>query len=397
VLSLTAFQLTASTFAALGVVLPDMVRDLRLSWTQAGLAFTLMAAACGSSSLAPALLIRRFGVRATLVVGAALMALGFLALATARGALGLFAGAVLCGVGFQMMALIPGTHVLAAAFPRRAFAFGVYFTFNSLGAVAGPWLVWLTRHVLGGDWRLFWQAQIGAVLILGALCAGLVGGRGAYEGPGANVERTDAASSGTSWTVRSATRTPQFAILALAYFAHLLVGAVVGGLSIAHLTQRGVGPTLAGAMLSLEALVQTGGRAVASLLGERVAPRALLLFALACLAVGAAALSVANGYPLMLLYAVGSGLGFGLTALSVSLLLFDWFGREHSLELFSLTCLVGAAAAVGPMLGGVLRDATGSFALTFQIPAIIAAAIFTAVACIHRPLRPIMDVGESAR
>src|SRR5271156_2863121 len=111
-MGLIAFEVNASTFGALGVVLPAIVRDLGLSWTQAGLTFTLMAAACGSSSLLPAMLIRRFGVRATLLVGAAVMALGFFVLASAQGALALFTGAVMCGVGFQMMALIPATQVL---------------------------------------------------------------------------------------------------------------------------------------------------------------------------------------------------------------------------------------------------------------------------------------------
>ena len=386
-MGLVGFQVNAGTFGALGVVLPAIVHDLRLSWTQGGLTFTLMGAACGASSLFPAILIRRFGVRPTLLMGTAVMAAGFLLLAGAHGALAIFTGAALCGVGFQLMAVIPGIHVLAAAFPRRGFAFGAYFAFNSLGIVGGPWIVWLCRHVLGGDWRLLWQVQLWATLVTGALCAGVVGDRHAFDSL-TEHRRSDGSggvSGRPSWTVRQAISTPQFAVLAAAYFGHLLAGAMIAGLSVAHLTERGISATSAGAMLSLEALVQTVGRAVASLLGDRVRPRALLLFALACLAMGAAALSVANGYLLMLCYALGSGLGFGLTALAVTLLLFEWFGRDHNLELFSLICLGGAAAAVGPMLGGMLRDASGTFAPTFQILGAIVAAIFVALACVGRP------------
>ncbi len=75
------------------------------------------------------------------------------------------------------------------------------------------------------------------------------------------------------------------------------------------------------------------------------------------------ALSIADSYPLMLIYAVGSGLGFGLTGLAVTMLLLDYFGRRHNLEIFSLTCLVGAFSALGPSLGGLLRDSTGAFGL----------------------------------
>ena len=128
VLSLVGFLINASTFSSLGVVLPDMVRDLKLSWTQAGLGFTLLGAACGSSSLLPALLIRRFGVRVTLLAGTGVMAAGFMSLAVAHGILLYFLGTALCGVGYQMMALIPGTHVLAAIFRKRGLPFGIYFT-----------------------------------------------------------------------------------------------------------------------------------------------------------------------------------------------------------------------------------------------------------------------------
>ena len=139
--SLLLFLITASTFSALGVVLPAMVKEEGWNWTEAGFGFTLLGACCGASSFLPAFLIRRIGVRATLLIGTAVMAGGFFCLSVTHGLSLYFIGAALCGVGYQMMALIPGTHVLAAAFKRRAMAFGVYFTFGSLGGVAGPWFV----------------------------------------------------------------------------------------------------------------------------------------------------------------------------------------------------------------------------------------------------------------
>ncbi len=183
-LSLVGFLITASTFSSLGVVLPAMVRDLGWNWTEARLGFTLLGAACGSSSLLPALLIRRFGVRVTLAAGTLVMVAGFVCLALAHGVGLLSAGAALCGVGYQMMALIPGTHVLAAVFPRRGLPFGLYFAIGSLGGVAGPWMVWLANSVLHDQWRLFWVVQIAATLVAGAACvaagrrAGVAGAHG---------------------------------------------------------------------------------------------------------------------------------------------------------------------------------------------------------------------------
>ncbi|MBA3810616.1 MAG: MFS transporter [Caulobacteraceae bacterium] len=396
VFSLAGFLINASTFYALGVVLPDMVRDQGWSWVEAGFGFTVLGAAVGSSSYFPALLIRRFGVRATLLLGAAVMMGGFACWSMVHGLALYFLGSALCGVGYQMVALIPGTHVIAAVFPRRGMPFSVYFACSALGGVAGPWMVLGVMHGFHDDWRLLWRIQMAGALLIGAACAAIAGGpawlaRAAdrtdketlaeVAGPArGNVWRTAAA-----WSLRDAVRTPQYYILLMAYFGHLLMGVTVSSLSVAHLTERGITTTVAGAMLSLEALVQTGGRAVGGLLGDRFDPRYILVFALAALSAGALALSIADGYPMMLLYAVGSGLGFGLTALAVTMLLLNYYGRKHNLEIFSLTCLVGTVSALGPTLGGFLRDRTGGFGTTFQLYAGVIAVVFVAAGLMRPP------------
>jgi MFS family permease len=333
------------------------------------------------------------------------MAAGFLSLSVAHGLWLYFLGTALCGVGYQMMALIPGAHVLAALFPRRGVPFGIYFTCAALGGIAGPWMALSIDQGQAGAWRTYWLAQMIAALALGLLCAALVGSREWLAGAAA---RTDVAveaetrapgrhgvyRTARDWSVAEALRTPQFLIILAAYFAHLLVGVTVAGLAVAHLTQRGVATTVAVSMLSLEALVQTGGRAGATLLGERLDPKILLLLAIGALAVGSAALSVAQSYPVMLLFAIGSGLGFGLTGLAATMLLLNYFGRGNNLEILSRTALVGAFSALGPTLGGQLRDRTGAFGPTFAIYAGVSALIFIAVA-LMRPPRLRSDAGQA--
>ena len=66
-LSLLFFVITAGSFTSLGVVLPEMVVQLHWDWSQAGLGYTVLGVACGLASLAPALVIRRLGVRGVAV------------------------------------------------------------------------------------------------------------------------------------------------------------------------------------------------------------------------------------------------------------------------------------------------------------------------------------------
>lgn len=378
------FLITAGTFTSLGVVLPDMVTGLAWDWADAGLGFTLLGVSCGLASYAPTLLIRRIGVRATLVIGGALAGAGFLCLFQAEAVRTYWLGTILAGTGFALIATIPGTYVLAQRFRNRSAAFGIYFTIGGLGGVAGPWL-YLAIKALAGDWRAYWLVLAVAVAIL-AVVAALSVGRDRAPVPDSTT------SSGSSvfhadrdWAVAEALRTPQFWIIAAAYTVYLLCETTVNGLSVAHLSERGIPATTAGAMLSLQALLNAGARAAGGLLGERVEPRRLVIFALACVTVGLIALTLARGYPLMLVYAVGVGVGYGLSNLAAVVLLLNYFGRGKNLELFSIMCLISTLAAAGPWLGGYARDRLGGFEPAFWLFAGLAIVVLAAVAVMRPP------------
>ncbi len=400
--SLLLFLITAATYSSLGVVIPAMVPELGWSWEHAFLGFTILGVFTGLSSWLPALLIRRFGVRGAILLGVAVMAGGLACLSRVHALPIYFLGTALCGVGFQMAALIPGTHVLSAIFKARALPFGIYFTFGALGGVAGPWMVVATLGATHNDWRLYWALQAVVVGLVGLICALVVGGPLWLEQAGAALDRElDAeASAGKTparvyhtdheWSVRDAVRTPQFYVLLAAYFSHLLAGISAASLTQAHLTQlgvAGVGGAVAAGMLSLEGLMQVVARLGGGAIGDRVDPRWLLVFAQGLLIIGLLALAHATTTPLMALYAVGVGIGFGLTVLAVSLLLLNYFGRRNNVELFSLTCLIGAVSAAGPFIGGAIRDRVGSFAPAFELFAALTAMVFVA-ALFMRPPSP---------
>lgn len=402
VFSLLLFLISAATFSSLGVVLPAMVADQQWSWAQAGLGFTLLGAFCGGSAWLPPLIIRRFGVRAALLLGTGVMAAGFVCLYLTPGVWIYFLGTALCGVAYQLMALIPGTHVLAAVFQKRAMAFGLYFTLGGLGGVAGPWMAIGVMEAAGGAWRPFWAVQAVAALTIGVICSLLIPDSAWLKDSSERIDRAVKAEAEAAaaaprqaplavyrtvhdWTLRQAMATPQFYVLVLAYFIHLLSGVTVSSLSVAHLSERGVAAGVAAGMLSLEGLMATVARLGGGVIGDRIDPKWLLAFAIGVLGVGSMALSVADTYLLMVIYAVGTGIGFGLTALAVTILLLNYFGRQNNLEIFSTVCLVGALSALGPLIGGYMRDGLGSFAPTFQLFGVAAALVFVATLFMRPP------------
>jgi MFS family permease len=386
-LSVLLFLITSATYSSLGVVLPDMVREMHWNWSQAGLGFTLLGASCGASSWLPRILIRRFGVQTALIVGTFVMSGGLLGFGLSHNLLTYFASAVACGIGYQMMALIPGTHVIAGLFKNRARAMGFYFAAASVGGIAGPLIVFGIMAFF--DWRQYWFVQAGACVLIGIICSLLIG-RLAIPKPAADGTQKKAAPDvvpGSGWTVAEVLRTPQFYILLAAYFSHLLSGVTVASVSVAHLTETGILLGVAGAMLSLESVMGLGSRMGAGFIGDRISAKAMLLFALAANAVGCFALAIAHDYPMMILYAAGTGIGFGLTIVATTVLLLEYYGREHNLEIFSLTCLVGALSALGPVIAGIIRDNFGSFAPAFQIYGVAIALVGVAAIFMRPPVR----------
>jgi len=384
-LSLLFFVITAGTFTALGAVLPDMVSSLHWSWAAAGLGYTILGAACGLASYAPAVLIRAVGVRITILLGAGVMAVGFACLTLTRTLPLYWGGAGLLGIGFALCATIPATYVLSRSFNHASAAFGVYFTAGALGGAGGP-LLYVATKAAETDWRDFWILCAILVLVSGALAAFLV--RGGEANPGKSKASAIVDADTAAFSVAQALATPQFWIITLAYTTYLVCETSVNGLSIAHLVHRGVAPAVAGGMLGLQALVNAAARAAGGVLGERIKPRTLVIGALALTALGILALAAARGYPLMLTYVIGVGVGYGVSYLATILLLLNYFGRRWNLELFSIMCLISTVAAGGPWLAGALRDQFGGFEGAFFLFAGLAGVALVAVVFMRPPTLP---------
>ena len=187
------------------------------------------------------------------------------------------------------------------------------------------------------------------------------------------------------WTAGAAWKTPQFAVLAAAYAIFLFVGITVSTFSVPHLIAHGVPAAMAISMLSLEGLFNAGARFLGGVLSRFMDARKLLLLSLACLIIGLAALSAAHGLPLLVLYAAGIGIGYGLTFFASTILLLDYFGRGPNLELFSAVNLISTVGSVGPAFAGAIADRTGSFVPAFAILAGMTLLVLIAAAMMRPP------------
>jgi len=148
-----------------------------------------------------------------------------------------------------------------------------------------------------------------------------------------------------------------------------------------------VAPLVAGSMMSLEALLNSGARLAGGILARFVSARILLVVSLALLIGGLLALGVARDVPMMLVYAAGIGIGYGLTFFSATILLLEYFGRRPYLELFATVNLISTVGSVAPTLAGLTRDHTGGFMPFFIGLSVLVALVMLAVAIMRAPHR----------
>jgi OFA family oxalate/formate antiporter-like MFS transporter len=381
-LSIVFFLITATTFSSLGVVLPAMIGEMHWSWGAAGTGFSLLGVAVGVTSTVPASMIRRVGVRATLVTGSLVMGLAFFCLAVTHGLILYFLGCLLAGLGFTLLATVPGTYLLARLFAQPSFPFGLYFTIGGLGGVAGP-ILYLWVQSAAQNWRAYWLASLVIVTLAGLLSAVLVDVKTDVRAS----EEKDSHITGDAWTAKAALKTPQFAVLAAAYSIFPFVGITVSAVAVGHLMRHGVGVALAGGAMSLEALFNAGARFMGGVLVRWISAKTLLLFALGLMIMGLMALSVAHDTDLMIVYAVGVGAGYGLTFFASTILLLDYFGRGPNLELFATVNLISTVGAAGPAFAGFVSDHAGSFVPAFVILEALVLIVLIGVAPMRAPKR----------
>ena len=138
-------------------------------------------------------------------------------------------------------------------------------------------------------------------------------------------------------------------------------------------------------MLSAEALIGAGVSVIGGVVGERVKPKTLLVWCLIASVVGMVGLGLAHGYAMMAVYAIGVGVGYGLSFVSSTMLLLTYFGRRAYLELYSIMCLLSTTAALGPAAGGWARDTLGSFEDVFYLCALAGLVLLIATMLMKAP------------
>lgn len=383
-------------FYGFGVALPSTAELLGLSRTEASIAFSAMALLLGLSGPLTAILMRRIGTRLTMTLGSVLLVAGAALVAVGDSFITYLLGAgVLMGIGLGFLTVLPGTALISTWFVRRrALAMGLFLTAGGVGGFASASVIQALIESAGP--RSPWWFIAGAALAAGVLALVFV-----RESPAAVGQLPDGAAasgegqatarpsrvyqSAVDWPVGQALRTPVFWLIVAGNAIFGLGLQLANSQLVAHLTSIGVLAAVAASALGTMALVSAVSRLLGGLLGDLIEPRYLLGAGLAGQVAGILLLPTATSPVQIYTAVIIFGAGYGIAYLSVPPLVANYFGAGAYPALFGIVLPVGTVVgASGPLLAGVVFDATGSY-----LPIFIGFAVAAAVAAVIAPfLRP---------
>jgi len=318
-------------------------------------------------------------------------------------------GAVITGIGFMALYLVNSPWQLYLIFGVLSFGYNMGFTHGTVAAVA-KWFIkkrgralsfLIASNGLGGAifvpvaaWLIIQYGWRSAVVVIGVVMLAIVVPLAALglrskpedmgllpdgtpareeEAPGQEDKPAETAApvsetalDEVDFTWREALRTQPFWIYTISM---LLRSSILSSLvihQIPHLTDIGIPELQAATVLGLMVLFSIPGRLIFGWLGDRVNKKALLLGLCLMQAAGIFIFIHAHTMPLLYLFVVVYGLGYGGVIPLTIALRADLFGRQYYATITGiLTPITAVGGIAGPLAAGRVFDVSGSYTVVF--------------------------------
>ena len=370
---------------SLSVFLAPMAQAMGWSRTGIATAALLNFLSMSVGSFAWGALSDRFGTRAVVLSGGVLLGAGLVTASRAPSLgwfqilfgvlVGLAAGSLYAPMTATTTRWFTRHRTLAVALVSAGLSFGTTFM-----APLARWLIstydWRTAMLLLGD--LVWIVVIPAALLVRNPDA-----RAAAAGPGADP------GDRAGLTVGQALRTPQFLAIALTHFACCAAHSGPIFHMVTNAIDHGVSAMAAATVFSMAGMASFAGKIVCGLVADRAGAKRTLVAGLAVQAAGISLYLVTS--QLGGFYAVAALFGFAYGGVMplYAVVVREYFGERIMGSVFGAVSTVATLGmALGPVAGGWLYDAFGSYAFMF-IGSFGIGVGAVAIALTFRPPRPL--------
>ena len=397
-----AWRVVATTFVTLGlaygfwysysVFLVAFLREFGWSRSVVAGAFSLLVVIHGVSGPPLGWLVERFGPRAVIASGGAVLGLALFIGAHIHAVWQLYLViGVLAALGVSAAGWVPSVVLIRAWYPSRmGTAIGIASGGIGVGIFALVPLAQLMIDSLGWRWAMRGLGLLVAAWIVPATLLLVRDGR-VPSSTGAVRREPVPVPSRPHWTLRSAVRTWRFWLTGVAFFAGSIATQTLLVHQVAFLVDHGVSALVGATVVGIVGIASVAGKAGWGTLSDRIGREPTYSLAFGCVALSIGSLAMVGGSAGTLwpyLYAVLIGVGYAVTAPLTPAIASDLFGGPRFARIFgTLHFMNSLGGALGPWLAGWIFDTTGSYGLALPVAAgtaLLAPALLWVVA----PRRP---------
>ncbi len=341
----------------------------------------------------------RFGPQGVIRVGVFVFGGGFMLLSQVETLLEFYGAFILVALGSSLCGFFPVNVALINWFERkRTRALSAMSIGLALGGIFVPAVGW---SLMTYGWRATAFASGVLAIVAGFPLAMVMRRRpedhgetvdGLPQATNSEAPHLETPVSGSrDFTAREALRTPAFWLLSLGHgFALFVVGAVSVH-AIAHMKEA-LGYTVgaAAAIITLLTVCQIIGVVVGWVIGERYEKRYIAAACMLMHALGLLCLTYATGLAWLIAFTALHGVAWGLRGPFMQAIRADYFGRSAIGMILGLSfMIIVIGQAGGPMIAGMLADATGNYRLGFTLLALLAGLGSMFFVLAKRPDRPL--------
>jgi MFS family permease len=340
----------------------------------------------------------RFGPQVVVRVGVLLFGGGFMLLSRVETLLEFYAAFVVVALGSSLCGFFPLNVALIHWFERkRARALSAMSLGLALGGIFVPLVGW---SLVTYGWRATAFASGVLAIVAGFPLALVIRRRpedygetvdGVAHAPASAATVMESAASSRDFTAREALRTPAFWLLSLGHgFALFVVGAVSVH-AIAHMKEAlGYTVSAAAAIITLLTIFQIIGVTIGWVIGDRYEKRFIAAACMLMHMLGLLCLTYATGMPWLIAFTALHGVAWGLRGPFMQAIRADYFGRSAIGMILGLSFMIIVIGQIGgPMIAGMLADATGNYRLGFTALALLAGLGSMFFVLAKRPARPL--------
>ena len=326
----------------------------------------------------------RFGSRGVIKIGVFVFGIGFMLLSQIETLMQFYGAVIVIAIGSSMAGYFPlNVGIIQWFEKKRARAL------SSVGlglALGGMFVPVVAYSIQSNGWRITSFVCGVAVIVLGYPLAcifrrrpedfGLtVDGLGATRGV-VDVKATPQDNHEPEFTARQALRTTSFWLLSAGHGVALIVVTAVNTHAINHM-RISLGYTIsqAAVYITLMTAFQVVGVVIGGWLGDKLRKNRMSAVCMLMHMAGLLMLTYAGGPAMLIGFAVLHGLAWGVRGPFMQAIRADYFGRKSIGMILGLSALLTAVGQVsGPLLAGIMGDATGNYLLGFTVLALISGA-----------------------